>query len=91
MLKDPSARKTLQVYVKAHNLDLIALNANGNKLHSTEGKKQSEDLYNTIRLAGKFGVKTVVLIHYRPKVELSGPCRTREDYQLLLKSEQDTA
>ena len=46
--------------------DLTALNANGNQLHPTEGEKQSADLYDTIRVAGEFGVDTVVLMSGLP-------------------------
>ena len=66
MLKDVTARKALQVELKVRNLELIALNANGNQLHPTEGKKQSADLYDTIRVAGEFGVKTVVCMSGLP-------------------------
>ena len=50
----------------ARGLDLIALNANGNQLHPTEGERQSAALYDTIRLAGALGVDTVVLMSGLP-------------------------
>lgn len=40
------------------DLEIISLNANGNPLHPTD-PKQSEDLKNTIRVAGELGIKTV--------------------------------
>lgn len=51
---------------EARGLDLIALNANGNQLHPTEGERQSAALYDTIRLAGALGVDTVVLMSGLP-------------------------
>jgi sugar phosphate isomerase/epimerase len=66
MLKSKQARNTLQADLKQCNLSLIALNANGNQLHPTEGKKQSEDLYDTIRVASDLGVKTVVCMSGLP-------------------------
>ncbi|MCB8882439.1 sugar phosphate isomerase/epimerase [Acidisoma cellulosilytica] len=50
----------------ARGLDLIALNANGNQLHPTEGERQSAALHDTIRLAGALGVDTVVLMSGLP-------------------------
>jgi sugar phosphate isomerase/epimerase len=66
LVNDAAARKVLLSDLKARNLELIALNANGNQLHPTEGKNQSDDLYDTIRVAGDLGVKTVVLMSGLP-------------------------
>ena len=66
LVKDAGKRKTFAGAFKSRGLDLIALNANGNQLHPTTGEKQSADLYDTIRLAGELGVKTVVLMSGLP-------------------------
>jgi sugar phosphate isomerase/epimerase len=67
LLGDPTTRKTFVAAVKQRNLEIIALNANGNQLHPTEGDKQSEALHDTIRLAGELGVETVVLMSGLPE------------------------
>jgi sugar phosphate isomerase/epimerase len=51
---------------EARGLDLIALNANGNQLHPTEGERQSAALHDTIRLAGALGLDKVVLMSGLP-------------------------
>ena len=66
MISDAAARKTFAAALKAQGLELVALNANGNQLHPTEGEKQSADLHGTIRAAGELGVKTVVLMSGLP-------------------------
>ena len=67
LLKDGGARKAWQGEIKARGLELIALNANGNQLHPTDGKRQSDALYDTIRIAGLLGVETVVLMSGLPE------------------------
>jgi sugar phosphate isomerase/epimerase len=67
MLASANERKVLQSAVKERGMDIIALNANGNQLHPTEGKQQSDALYNTIRLAGALGVETVVCMSGLPE------------------------
>ena len=66
LISDASLRKSLLDDLKVRNLDLIALNANGNQLHPVDGKRQSEGLYDTIRVAGALGVKTVVCMSGLP-------------------------
>jgi sugar phosphate isomerase/epimerase len=66
MVKSKPARAKLQADLKARDLSLIALNANGNQLHPMEGKKQSDDLYDTIRVASDLGVSTVVCMSGLP-------------------------
>jgi sugar phosphate isomerase/epimerase len=66
MLKGKPAQGRLQADLKSRNLQLIALNANGNQLHPTEGKKQSDDLFDTIRVASDLGVSTVVCMSGLP-------------------------
>ena len=67
LLGSAPERRDLLTAVKARGLDIIALNANGNQLHPTEGETQSEALYDTIRLAGAIGVETVVLMSGLPE------------------------
>ncbi len=67
LISDASSRRTFVAAVKQRNLEIIALNANGNQLHPTEGEKQSEALHDTIRLAGELGVDTVVLMSGLPE------------------------
>jgi sugar phosphate isomerase/epimerase len=67
LLGSATARHDFMAAVKRRVLSIAALNANGNQLHPTEGDKQSEALYDTIRLAGEIGVDTVVLMSGLPE------------------------
>ncbi len=67
MLSSSAERKSLLTAVKSRGIDIIALNANGNQLHPTEGDKQSGALYDTIKLAGALGVETVVCMSGLPE------------------------
>lgn len=67
LLASSAACRGLQQTVAKHGLEIIALNANGNQLHPTEGDKQSTALHDTIRLAGMLGVETVVLMSGLPE------------------------
>jgi sugar phosphate isomerase/epimerase len=67
LLDNATARKAFKAAVTQRNLEIIALNANGNQLHPTEGEKQSNALHDTIRLAGELGVDTVVLMSGLPE------------------------
>jgi sugar phosphate isomerase/epimerase len=67
LLGSASARQAFAAAVKQHGLEIIALNANGNQLHPTEGDKQSQALHDTIKLAGELGVETVVLMSGLPE------------------------
>jgi sugar phosphate isomerase/epimerase len=67
LLSSAGERKNLLTALKSRGLELIALNANGNQLHPTEGAKQSEALYDTIRLAGAIGIETVVCMSGLPE------------------------
>jgi sugar phosphate isomerase/epimerase len=66
LLGSASERNGLKAALNQRNLDLMAFNANGNQLHPTEGQKQSDDLYDTIRLAGEMSVPIVVLMSGLP-------------------------
>ena len=67
MLSSAAERKKLLSALKSRGLDIIALNANGNQLHPTEGAKQSEALHDTIKLAGALRVDTVVCMSGLPE------------------------
>lgn len=58
MLGKPRAQKDYQSAFANHGLEIISLNANGNPLHPTDST-QSEDLKDTIRVAGEMGIKKV--------------------------------
>jgi sugar phosphate isomerase/epimerase len=66
-LASAPARKNFLAAIQKRGLELIGLNANGNQLHPTEGERQSDALYDTIRLAGELGVQTVVLMSGLPE------------------------
>lgn len=63
---DGTARRAFLQAFETRGLELIALNANGNQLHPTEGAQQSAALQETIRLAGQLGVDKVVLMSGLP-------------------------
>jgi sugar phosphate isomerase/epimerase len=67
LLNAPVERRSLLKSVTSRELEIIALNANGNQLHPTEGDRQSEALHDTIRLAGSLGIETVVLMSGLPE------------------------
>jgi len=66
LVKSAPKRKEFAKAFADRGLDLIALNANGNQLHPTDGKRQSKALYDTLTLAGELGVKSVVLMSGLP-------------------------
>jgi sugar phosphate isomerase/epimerase len=66
VLASAEKQKQFRRAFEARGLELIALNANGNQLHPTEGERQSAALHDTIRLAGVLGVDTVVLMSGLP-------------------------
>jgi sugar phosphate isomerase/epimerase len=66
LVKDAGARKTFKAAFEKRGLELIALNANGNVLHPTDGERQSKGLYDSITLAGQLEVDTVVLMSGLP-------------------------
>lgn len=67
LLAHAASRRDLQSAVQRRGLEIIALNANGNQLHPTEGEGQSEALHDTIRLAAALEVETVVLMSGLPE------------------------
>ena len=67
LLGSATERKSFTSAIASRGLSIIALNANGNQLHPSEGEKQSAALHDTIRLAGELGVETVVLMSGLPE------------------------
>jgi sugar phosphate isomerase/epimerase len=66
LLASAAARRDFLDAFAARGLTIIALNANGNQLHPTDGERQSQVLHNTIRLAGLLGVGKVCLMSGLP-------------------------
>lgn len=66
LLASGEARKAFLGAFQERGLELIALNANGNQLHPTDGARQSQVLHDTVRLAGLLGVRTVCLMSGLP-------------------------
>jgi sugar phosphate isomerase/epimerase len=66
LLKSASKRKDYAKAIADRGLELIALNANGNQLHPTDGERQSKALHDTLALAGELGVDKVVLMSGLP-------------------------
>ncbi len=66
LLENASARRDFLAAFEARGLSLIALNANGNQLHPTDGERQSAVLHDTIRLAGLLGLDKVCLMSGLP-------------------------
>jgi sugar phosphate isomerase/epimerase len=66
MLRDEGARSRFLKAFETRGLELIALNANGNQLHPTDGARQSAVLHDTVRLAGLLGIGKVCLMSGLP-------------------------
>jgi len=66
LLADGAARRRFLDAFERRGLELIALNANGNQLHPTDGARQSSTLHDTVRLAGLLGVRKVCLMSGLP-------------------------
>ncbi|PRA22357.1 sugar phosphate isomerase/epimerase family protein [Pseudomonas poae] len=66
MLESNAARRDFTRGFEQHNLEIIALNANGNPLHPTQ-PEQAQCLKDTIRLAGEWGIKTVCTMSGLPE------------------------
>ncbi|MBV8565216.1 MAG: sugar phosphate isomerase/epimerase [Methylobacteriaceae bacterium] len=66
-LANADERKNVLAAAKRRGIEIMALNANGNQLHPTDGERQSEGLYDTIRLANALGVDTVVCMSGLPE------------------------
>ncbi len=66
LLASAPAQKAFLKKFSDRGLELIALNANGNQLHPTDGKRQSKVVHDTVKLAGALGLKKVCLMSGLP-------------------------
>jgi len=66
LLADAGARTRFRGAFERRGLELIALNANGNQLHPTDGARQLGVVRDTIRLAGELGVDKVCMMSGLP-------------------------
>ena len=66
LLADTNARARFLAAFDRRGLELVALNANGNQLHPTDGARQLGVVRDTIRLAGELGVEKVCLMSGLP-------------------------
>ena len=66
LLADAVARRLFRAAFESRGLELIALNANGNQLHPTDGARQLAVVQDTVRLAGEMGVDKVCMMSGLP-------------------------
>ena len=66
LLAGTGKRRAFLDAFEERGLSLIALNANGNALHPTDGERQSAVVHDTIRLAGELGLDKVCLMSGLP-------------------------
>lgn len=66
LLESTAACQQFRDDIDRRGLQLVALNCSGNPLHPVDGARQSAITYDTIRLAGAFGLKTVVMMSGLP-------------------------
>jgi sugar phosphate isomerase/epimerase len=66
LVKSRAAREEFAGRVKAHHLEIIAFNCNGNALHPQEGPQHDGVVRDTIRLSGLLGLKKVCLMSGLP-------------------------
>ena len=66
LLGEAGARTRFRAAFESRGLELIALNANGNQLHPTDGARQLGVVQDTVRLAGELGVDKVCLMSGLP-------------------------
>src|SRR5260370_5242888 len=66
LLASTGKRRAFLDAFEERRLSLIALNANGNALHPTDGERQSAVVHDTIRLAGELGLDKVCLMSGLP-------------------------
>ncbi|MCR9195554.1 MAG: sugar phosphate isomerase/epimerase [Hyphomonas sp.] len=66
LLASDAARSEFRDKLKRHDLELVALNCNGNQLHPVYGPEHDKVVRDTIRLTELFGLRTVVLMSGLP-------------------------
>jgi sugar phosphate isomerase/epimerase len=72
LLASAEARETYLATFAEYGIELTALNCNGNPLHPDPEVHHGDDLKRTIRLAGLFGIKTVITMSGLPAAEPGG-------------------
>ena len=93
LLADPAKIDQLKATLKKYNLEIAALSAHGNNVHPDKAvaKKFHEDFENTVLLAEKLGVKTVVTFSGCPggspedKTPNWVTCPWPDDYSAIVK------
>jgi sugar phosphate isomerase/epimerase len=66
LLKSKEKRQEFLSVLEENGLSLAALNCSGNQLHPVDGERQSTIVYETVRVAGLLGVRTIVLMSGLP-------------------------
>ena len=66
LLKSKDERREFLAVLKDNGLSLAALNCSGNQLHPVDGERQSEVVYDSLRVAGLLGIDTIVLMSGLP-------------------------
>jgi sugar phosphate isomerase/epimerase len=66
LLKSKEKRQEFLSVLEQNGLSLAALNCSGNQLHPVDGERQSTIVYETVRVAGLLGVRTIVLMSGLP-------------------------
>jgi sugar phosphate isomerase/epimerase len=72
LLESAEARATYLKTFTEYEIELTALNCNGNPLHPDPEVEHGSDLERTIKLAGLLGIKTVITMSGLPAAEPSG-------------------
>jgi sugar phosphate isomerase/epimerase len=66
LLSSASAREEFRAEVQSFDLEIIALNCNGNQLHPVEGAAHSQCVRDTIKLSGLLNLKKVIMMSGLP-------------------------
>ncbi|MBV8901068.1 MAG: sugar phosphate isomerase/epimerase [Verrucomicrobia bacterium] len=66
LLESKDERRKFLSVLEQNGLALAALNCSGNQLHPVEGKRHSEVVYDTVRVAELLGVDSIVLMSGLP-------------------------
>jgi sugar phosphate isomerase/epimerase len=77
LLESKDERHDFLAVLRDNGLSLAALNCSGNQLHPLDGERQSEVVYDTLRVAGLLGVDTIVLMSGLPA---GGPSDVRPNW-----------
>ena len=77
LLESKDERHEFLAVLKDNGLSLAALNCSGNQLHPLDGERQSQVVYDTVRVAELLGVQTIVLMSGLPA---GGPSDVRPNW-----------